>query len=477
MPTLNGEEQEFVEGWYIMQTLGEGAYGEVKLVLNKATREVVAMKVINLLQFPGADETVRKEILIHRKLQHPHVITFFGHRKEANIEYIFLEYAPGGELFDRIEPDYGMSLCMAQKYFRQLLKGVDYLHGLGIAHRDLKPENLLLDDNVAIFVHFDEILEICNNLKISDFGMATLFRNNGKERWLDVRCGTMPYVAPEMLADRYLGEPADIWSCGVILVVLLSGELPWNVASTDNKEYADWNNFIITKSPWNKISTLDLSFLRKILNPDYAQRIKLKEMRSHRWVTENKQPELDVAQTSGSRPEKRINLGLNTSLSKDEDSSLRISHSQPEGACALNNEDIPFITPISFSQSDQIQLLTTSQANGNSQSQTTVLQKLVKRMTRFFVTTNVAETVAKLEEVSKTFNYGFRINSIGLVTFSTRDRRDVQLIFKASILEMQEKMLVDFRLSKGDGLEFKRHFQKIRDRLERIIQENPVSKD
>lgn len=97
----------------------------------------------------------------------------------------------------------------AQKYFRQLISGVEYLHSRGVAHRDLKPENLLLDNN--------------DNLKISDFGLATIYRMQGKERLLEKKCGTLPYVAPEVLVRAYHAEPADVWSCGIILVALLAG--------------------------------------------------------------------------------------------------------------------------------------------------------------------------------------------------------------------------------------------------------------
>jgi len=102
-----------------------------------------------------------------------------------------------------------MPVWEAQKYFRQLISGVEYLHSRGVTHRDLKPENLLLDDN--------------DNLKISDFGLATIFSMQGKERLLEKKCGTLPYVAPEVLVRPYHAEPADVWSCGIILVALLAG--------------------------------------------------------------------------------------------------------------------------------------------------------------------------------------------------------------------------------------------------------------
>lgn len=142
------------------------------------------MKMIDLKKHPDASNAVKKEVCIQKSLQNTNILRFFGKRTQDNIEYIFLEYAAGGELFDRIgvlnslqtiplvnfdyfnflftEPDLGMAQHDAQRYFLQLMSGVDYLHTRGVAHRDLKPENLLLDEN--------------DNLKISDFGMATMFR-------------------------------------------------------------------------------------------------------------------------------------------------------------------------------------------------------------------------------------------------------------------------------------------------------------
>lgn len=167
------------------------------------------MKMIDLRKHPEARQNIRKETTVHRMLSNPNIIRYFGQRSEPTMEYIFLEYACGGELFDRIEPDIGMPSYQAQKYFKQLISAVDYMHCRGIAHRDLKPENLLLDEN--------------DNLKVSDFGMATVFRLQGKERYLEKRCGTLPYVAPEVLSKSYRAEPADIWSCGILLVALLAG--------------------------------------------------------------------------------------------------------------------------------------------------------------------------------------------------------------------------------------------------------------
>lgn len=217
----------FVEDWDLVQTLGEGAYGEVQLAVNRITEEAVAVKIVDMKRAVDCPENIKKEICINKMLNHENVVKFYGHRREGNIQYLFLEYCSGGELFDRIEPDIGMPEQDAQRFFHQLMAGVVYLHGIGITHRDIKPENLLLDER--------------DNLKISDFGLATVFRHNNRERLLNKMCGTLPYVAPELLKRKeFHAEPVDVWSCGIVLTAMLAGELPWDQPSDSCQEYSDW---------------------------------------------------------------------------------------------------------------------------------------------------------------------------------------------------------------------------------------------
>lgn len=128
----------------------------MRLLVHSASGASVALKAV---EAEGA-----REAALHRALRHRHVLRCLGERAHAasGAHYLFLEYAQGGELFDRIEPDVGMAAPLARRYWRQLLQGLRYLHSRGVAHRDIKPENLLLDCN--------------DELKISDFGMATLFK-------------------------------------------------------------------------------------------------------------------------------------------------------------------------------------------------------------------------------------------------------------------------------------------------------------
>lgn len=164
-----------VGSWEFANVLGEGAYGEVKLAINSKTQETRAVKIISL-NLINDKNSIQKEVLIHKSLNNENIIKFYSSFQHLDKFYIILEYASGGELFDRIEPDFGMNVELAHKYFTQLIYGVEYLHSKGIVHRDIKPENLLLND-------FDQI-------KIADFGLATLFQYRGNERLLTSPCGT-----------------------------------------------------------------------------------------------------------------------------------------------------------------------------------------------------------------------------------------------------------------------------------------------
>lgn len=171
--------------WELTSTLGEGTFGEVKLAINVRTQETCACKVIDLkIAAPDQRTLVHKEVLIQKMLAHDNVlkhVAAYLHQHHVDKFYMMLEYAPGGDLFDRIDPDYGMSVRLARRFFAQLVDGVEYLHSMGVVHRDIKPENL-------VFGRGDQ-------MKIADFGCATLFRYRGQELWLSSICGTRMFYA------------------------------------------------------------------------------------------------------------------------------------------------------------------------------------------------------------------------------------------------------------------------------------------
>ncbi|XP_048471630.1 serine/threonine-protein kinase Chk1 isoform X1 [Rhincodon typus] len=463
----------FVEDWDLVQTLGEGAYGEVQLAVNRRTEEAVAVKKVDTARALDCPENIRKEICINKMLNHPNIVRFYGHRREGNIQYLFLEYCSGGELFDRIEPDVGMPEVDAHRFFLQLIAGVEYLHSIGITHRDIKPENLLLDDR--------------DNLKLSDFGLATVYRHNSRERLLNKMCGTLPYVAPELLRRKeFRAEPVDIWSCGIVLVAMLAGELPWDQPADSCQEYCDWNEKKLYLTPWKKIDPIPLSLLNKILIEGPKARATISDIKKDRWfIYQFKRGVKRAWLSSGSPNESQgpftkhihsnVDLSHVSGLPWSEDQA-RYSSSQPEPRVALSSWDSNhssidnLVQGISFSQPTCTDhMLVSSQLQSTPGSSQSSWQRLVKRMTRFFTKLNAEQSYLALKDVCEKLGYTWKKSCNNQVTISTMDRRNNKLIFKANFIEMNERILVDFRLSKGDGLEFKRHFVGIRHKLSDII--------
>ncbi|KAM6907778.1 serine/threonine-protein kinase Chk1 [Xenentodon cancila] len=441
----------FVEDWDVVQTLGEGAYGEVRLLVNRKTEEAVAVKVIDTSHAKECADNVKKEVCVHKMLNHPNIVRFFGHRKEGPTVYLFLEYCTGGELFDRIEPDVGMPEKDAHRFFQQLISAVDYLHNLGITHRDIKPENILLDEK--------------DNLKLTDFGLATMFRFKGRERHLNRLCGTLPYVAQELLSQaEYRAQPADIWACGIVLTAMLAGELPWDQPTESCQEYSDWLQKKTYLPPWKKIQPVPLSLLSKLLLADPDARITVGDIKKDRWF-------LQGSLNSGGNKFLRTDADLISRTNSDD--RMHFSSSQPDFAPTGWEALLVFGQTegqVSFSQPTKPEhMLLGSQLLGTPGASQSPWQRLVRRLTRFFTTVNADVTLSALKDACDDLALHFKLTCAKQVTVSTLDKRNNKLIFKVHLLEMNQRVLLDFRLSKGDGLEFKRLFVKIKQKLGDIV--------
>jgi carbon catabolite-derepressing protein kinase len=176
------------------------------------TGHKVAMKYISkaVIQMTKTKTRVQREVEYMRTLRHAHIIKLYEVISTPTDIIIVLEYA-GGELFDYIVANGRMPEHRARGFFQQLISGIEYSHKLKIVHRDLKPENVLLDDDL--------------NVKIADFGLSNQMKDGD---FLKTSCGSPNYAAPEVIrGGLYTGPEIDVWSCGVILYVMLCGRLPF----------------------------------------------------------------------------------------------------------------------------------------------------------------------------------------------------------------------------------------------------------
>lgn len=253
----------------IGKTLGEGTFGKVKRAVDTETQKIVAIKVLDKdkIQKQNMGSQVKKEISIMKLVHHVHVVKLIEVLASRTKIFIVLELVTGGELFDRIVNERKFNETTARFYFQQLVEGTLYCHSRGVCHRDLKPENLLLDGD--------------DNLKISDFGLSAIWDDGARAELLHTTCGTPNYVAPEVLADRgYDGMAADTWSIGVILFVFLAGYLPFD-EPTMSALFRKIQAADFEYPSWFSKDVKDL--LNKILNPDPAKRLTLKQITEEEW--------------------------------------------------------------------------------------------------------------------------------------------------------------------------------------------------
>ena len=202
-----------IDAYRVLRTLGEGSFGKVKLAVHTLTGQQVALKMIARKRLVSRDMAgrVEREIEYLQLLRHPHIIKLYTVIKTDTDIIMVLEYA-GGELFDYIVNNGRMKEPEARRFFQQMICAVEYCHRHKIVHRDLKPENLLLDENL--------------NVKIADFGLSNIMTDGN---FLKTSCGSPNYAAPEVIGGKlYAGPEVDVWSCGIILYVLLVGRLPFD---------------------------------------------------------------------------------------------------------------------------------------------------------------------------------------------------------------------------------------------------------
>lgn len=258
--------------YLLFETLGEGAFGKVKLGVHEETGEQVAVKIMDKRDIRAQEMTmnVRREIAIMKALKHKNIVNLRCVLTSNTKLYIVMDVVTGGELFTKILNEGKLEESIARRYFQQLVDGVEYCHRRGVCHRDLKPENLLIDEKTG-------------ELKITDFGLSAMRGANTTEELLHTQCGSPNYCAPEIIArhkEGYNGSKVDAWSCGIILFALLAGYLP----------FYDEN----TKVLYRMIQKDDVKFPRRfpadakdlvlrLLHKDPDKRIALADVKKHPW--------------------------------------------------------------------------------------------------------------------------------------------------------------------------------------------------
>ncbi|OMJ94186.1 hypothetical protein SteCoe_2668 [Stentor coeruleus] len=254
------------------QRLGHGSYGIVRSALSKLNsvkRAIKSIKKSVLSSSPSSKTKLLDEVEVLKNLDHPNIVKLFEVYDDDDYYHLVTEFVQGGELLDYVMKRKYLSESDAKCFMKQILSGVAYCHSNNIVHRDLKLNNILLDKDSP-----DALI------KIIDFGTSKIFKPKSK---MTEKYGTPLYVAPEVLNGSYT-EKCDIWSCGVIMYIILSGKAPFTGPN---------ENFILLNivkgrisydgPEWNTVSDLAKDLLRKMLirNPDV--RISASQALEHAW--------------------------------------------------------------------------------------------------------------------------------------------------------------------------------------------------
>ncbi|PQE30891.1 CAMK CAMKL AMPK kinase protein [Rutstroemia sp. NJR-2017a WRK4] len=292
-PAPQKKMEQRIGAYSVIRTLGEGSFGKVKLAVHRVTGQQVALKIIARKKLISRDMAgrVEREIEYLQLLRHPHIIKLYTVIKTPTEIIMVLEYA-GNELFDYIVQHGKMREDEARRFFQQIICAVEYCHRHKIVHRDLKPENLLLDENL--------------NVKIADFGLSNIMTDGN---FLKTSCGSPNYAAPEVINGKlYAGPEVDVWSCGVILYVLLVGRLPFD------DEHIPSLFAKIAKGQYNVPSYMGrdaAALIKKMLAVNPVHRATIAEIRDDPWFTTNLpaylQPPVEEFIDTGVDPAKAIN--------------------------------------------------------------------------------------------------------------------------------------------------------------------------
>ncbi|TYI75833.1 hypothetical protein E1A91_D06G034300v1 [Gossypium mustelinum] len=423
----------------IGRTIGEGTFAKVKFAQNTETGESVAMKVLDrstIIKHKMVDQ-IKREISIMKLVRHPYVVRLHEVIASRTKIYIILEFITGGELFDKIVHKGRLSEAEARRFFQQLIDGVEYCHSKGVYHRDLKPENLLLDS--------------LGNLKISDFGLSALPEQGVS--LLRTTCGTPNYVAPEVLSHKgYDGAVADVWSCGVILYVLMAGYLPFDELDLTTL-YSKIERADFSCPSWFPVGAKSL--IHRILDPNPQTRITIEQIRSDEWFNKGYVPVRLLEYED-------INLDEVNAVFDDPEVDKEERGNEPSG-----NEDMG---PLSLNAFDLIILsqglnLATLFDRGKDN---------MKYQTRFVSQKPARVVLSSMEVVAQSMGYKTHIRNYKMRVEGPSANKNSHLSVILEVFEVAPTFLmVDMEKAAGDAGEYLKFYQAFYSNLEEIIWKPP----
>ena len=281
-PLISQMKSDPFQEYEVIKELGRGSFSLVRLVKHKTTGAIRAMKAIRRTPNQELEKNIKNEINILMKLDHPNIVKIFEFYISDVRYYLITEYCPGGSLYDLIISNKGpFTEIQASYIMHQLLSVVNYCHKMKIIHRDIKPENILISKNENGF----PIIKLC------DFGISLRFHHGDEQNKL---VGSIYYIAPEVFKKKY-NSKCDIWSCGVIMYILLTGILPFkgkDKISTSKKIL----NGVYEKSLLNKRCYACIDLIDKLLEKDRDKRIRADMALNHKWfdIFKSKEIRIDI---------------------------------------------------------------------------------------------------------------------------------------------------------------------------------------
>lgn len=290
LPVIREREQGGIHKDFIVndQVVGSGAFATVKKAIERSTGETFAVKIISKRKaFTSGLDGVTRELNILKNLDHPNIVKLKAFYEDDTDYYIVMEYVPGGDLMDFIAAYGAIEETPSKEIARQIIEAIDHVHSKGISHRDLKPDNVLI-------AHDDPVV-----VKITDFGLA---KSKESEGTMKTFCGTLAYLAPEVLSNkrtnvkkRYLGNgkvkedsysnKVDMWSIGCLLFVIMTGHLPFSGATQEQMFANISNGEFHEKSLIQKgVSPEGRDFITRLIEPDVELRLDAKQALRHPWL-------------------------------------------------------------------------------------------------------------------------------------------------------------------------------------------------